>query len=375
MQDSHNHETEEIFEEENDLAQSSKELRAFDSESSDEAPHPGYNARTVFFDLSLSSPLSWENEKNLARQYIQQGYCIVFDIKLGIFETGSLPLRHPAQFQSLAIAIEHFRDTILIEFQEHTKGMICSRIPLRFSNIIPWDEELIDNFDAWIRERSISNDMQSIKGTDYEKTLIELYLRDMSIEYLQLLFSRIPDSIACFLLLDASDVQSPFLFLQLTAKDRYDRFILAIKNAPIPIDTLVWQSGADLGGYIGTDLSTFTPLQERADVMVGIVLPLCNTVRPQAFDGLEQALTFLIKKQIPFRIISEEHLTICWEGIDELILCSKGISKIGVRKLCGFLATGGMIIYTDKSLGYDQDTSFIDWTTMRQRLDSEERLE
>jgi hypothetical protein len=56
-------------------------------------------------------------------------------------------------------------------------------------------------------------------------------------------------------------------------------------------------------------------------------------------------------------VISERYLNESWDGVDELLVLECAISQQGERKLRGFLAAGGEIIYVKNPIGLGSEIS------------------
>jgi hypothetical protein len=64
-------------------------------------------------------------------------------------------------------------------------------------------------------------------------------------------------------------------------------------------------------------------------------------------NSLEPLLAEMLAKQAPFRIVHEELLTVEWGGLEKIILPAEGVSDSTYRKLQGFIAAEGEVLYSN----------------------------
>lgn len=325
----HDHDEEELHHE-IDLDAHLAALRVFERQDSQEMVPVGFTATTIYLDGTMNSTLNWKKECQEAKLFIDQGYKIVFDLDLGLFERMPFPLAHQAQFQTLSLSIEHFLDTVWSNFKEHTAALIIAKSDLAFSALSSFDPSLEFRFQEWLTEHNCAKN----------DTSDSIFRRNLAAEYLQMLIDRLPDSIAPIILLDAQAIDSPLLFAKLTAADCWSRIVPAIRAPLFPKKTLIWKEGKDCSGYIGRQLP---PHYEAIEPSIGIVLPSWTNIKNSAYAGLEEHMQTLNESKIPFKVVHEELLTTEWEGLDTLIIPSTGLSEQGKRKLQGFIATGGQV--------------------------------
>lgn len=313
------------------------------------------NAVMIKLDGKTQADLSWKKEQALAKQCVEAGYAIFWEIDLGLFHRLPLPLDNQGQFLALTLALEHFRDTLWKEFKHKTLGLSIFRGALDFSANFSWDVQQIDNLKNWLKElfhdeaqfeqetglplKSFHEaEPEYLSQNDHANQLKRLFCRDAAVEYLSLLATRLPDALPCYLFLDAESFDNPLWEAQLLNPERFDLLNLSLKHTTLPWDPLL-QRGRD-------------------PVKVGLCLPPMDMYRAENFAGLQKALEFLLKKAIPFKIIAESHLITCWDGLDYLIYVPGGLSPQGKRKLQGFCAAGGTVVTLGQSLGLANEISF-----------------
>ena len=80
----------------------------------------GFDAVTIHLDGRMQSDLNWKRAKELASQAVEKGYTLMWNMQMGLFQELSQPLVHQAQFLSLTLALEYFRDSLWKEFKLQT---------------------------------------------------------------------------------------------------------------------------------------------------------------------------------------------------------------------------------------------------------------
>ncbi len=249
----------------------------------------------IDIDGRTNSGLDWKAARKQAQE--TQG-SILWNINLGLFQDLLHPIADQAQFLSLALSLEHFRDTLWKEFAEQTKGLCIYQGPADFRRGF-WDERYRDDL---------------------------FYCRDACVEYIQLLANRLPDGLDVYVMLDASSIAEPLEEAQLLTRERYERLNIIVEGGRLPIET-------------------------HSEIPLGVCFPPIDMHDPIHYTGLNEALHHLLEKQIPFRIIPESFLIAEWKGLDALIVTPSGLSPQGKRKLQGFCAAGGTVLNIGESLG------------------------
>jgi len=290
----------------------------------------GSKAITIALDGRIQADLNWSKSIEAARSSMEQGFRLFWKLDLGLFSHLSMSLSNKAQYLSLGLSLEHFRETIWTEFGDHSIGVCYYRGNADFSDQLRCDAEQEDNFRAWLKE------VFPDEKVDYKKSrsLRPIYCRDICADYLALLSTQLSDSIPSYLMLDISQIESPLLQAQLISKERYDHFHLAIKGCQWPFHGMIWKE------------DRLETASLDAQVSLGICLPSIKLRHPSSYEGLEGAMNKLLEQKIPFRVIPESSLATEWDGLDDLIYVPAGLTVQGKRQLQGFAAAGGTAIST-----------------------------
>jgi len=327
-----------------------------------------FNTYTIKLDGTSTADLSWKKEKELAQAALNAGYALFWSIDLGLFEKLPMPLDNQAQFLSLTLSLEHFRDSLWKEFKAKTIGLSIYRGSVDFSLGFAWDAQQVSNFKKWLKEL-FQNESQFEKETGLSLTFFEeatpqylqrnqvanqfvrLFCRDASVEYLSLLSTRLPDSLPCYLFLDVSSISNSLSEAQLLNPERFEHLNLALRGNALPWEKWIWEQDK---------------IVPRATVesTVGVCFPPMEMNHPNAYRGMDKALTKLTQHSIPFRIIAENHLITCWDGLDYLIYVPTGLSYQGKRKLQGFCAAGGTVVTLELPLGLSNEITFADFINL-----------
>lgn len=272
----------------------------------------------VTLDAALQSTMQWQEPRKKALAAIAEGKKILWHLDLGLFDRLTSPLSNTAQFMTLRLALDHFRDSIWDEFQRYSVGAALYKGSPDFSLEFVWDSEQKENYKSWLVESSQEeNEIQK-----------KLFCRDVCSAYITQLAENIPDRIPVFLIFNNNS--DPLLHLLLTSPDLYPRCkLLMDENNP-----------------------------QDPNASLAICWPSTEKKSTKDFEELAAASTRLQQSGIPYRIISESNLTIEWQGLDHIIFQPQSLSPAGIRKLRGFQAAGGTLVTVGDFFGFSQEISF-----------------
>jgi hypothetical protein len=301
-----------------DYVELEEELIVFERIHNQEEVPEGFSAATVLLDASPTSSLKWDEALQSSDEIIQKGHRVVFDFDV----RPSKPFSHSGQFQAYGFALTHFRETVWPKYKEHCAGLILHRSSLAFDKDFLWSRQ------------------EKEEMTQMTPDELLFCCRDRLVEYFSLLASHLPDDCPAILLFDCQGVQDPALFALLTVQDRFPRFRLGVQHAPFPIHAASWGDSSSGKDYIGR---TYAPT-ERPPATVGLLLPPFEEVEKVNKARLKNIIDNLLKEQISFKIISQDFLTMEWEGLDAIILSHSDLSTPLQRALDGFRAANGVVI-------------------------------
>jgi hypothetical protein len=318
-------------------------FRLFENPNFEQIPEE-FDAVTIYLEGGLKADLNWDRASKKAAEAIQKGYQCFWSLDLGLFDQLKQSLSNQGQFLSLALSLEHFRETLWKQFQGDTVGVSLYRGDADFSKGILWDSQQENNYEEWKIQKG---------GGGGEDQLKPLFCRDVAVEYLLLLASRLPDTLPVYLFLNASSFTGPlWKELQYFNPERFERFRLAIKNGRLALPSLGWEHPTPKG-YCG---SRPLPLPQDRVAQIGLCVPPMQFVLQSHYAGIEEALHFL--QSIPHKLIGEDQLTSEWDGLDYLIFTPEGLTSEGKRKLQGFCAAGGTAVSTGHLIGLPQECSW-----------------
>lgn len=369
----HVHEDEEIEE----LADSLP-ARIFDASFCGEPAPEGFDAVRIVIDGTIKADLSWKKEREAALAYITQGLKILWEIDLGLPGSLHQSLGNRTQFLGLTLSLEHFCNTLWKEYRKETVGLCLYRGPVDFTDAYPWDEEQILNLQGWIKDQYPILDefvsethvaasdftgltVDDLAKSDVGRDLLKCFCRDAVGEYFSLLAARVPDSLPLFLLFDTRGVKDSMLTARLLSKERYPRFHIASKidaGAPILGGEISWDGMAAEKGIISREIENS---MSEGKATLGFCLPRMTLSRPSSLEFLSRALDALIAHNILFRVIPEVNLAAEWDGLDYYLVDNQHVEIQFKRKLQGFCAAGGTVVYLGQSLGLAQEIPFEDW--------------
>lgn len=318
----------------------------------------GFDAVVIELDARLESDLDWKKARGQALEASQKGYFILWNMEMGLFGALAKPLSCESQFLSLTLALEHFRDTLWKEFRQKTIGLSLFRGPADFTQGFKWDEPQEANLKNWLESRGFAQiavfDFPHLIQEPQGKELATLFCRDVAIEYISLLSSRLPDPLPVYLYLDARMLPEGkgriLSELQMLNPERFDRLRLALKGNFLPFEALGWEHPTPWG-YCGL-LPFELPKIENA--RIGVCIPPMQSVHSDYDESLSFALAILKERSIPFRLIAERELASSWEGLDYLLYDPAGLSHQGKRMLQGFCAAGGCVISSANPMGLEE---------------------
>lgn len=241
---------------------------------------------------------------------------ILWRFDLGL-EDLFFPIDDEMHFESLSLALTKFTQEIWPIYQERTLGAILYRGSADFSSFFSWTEKQMRNWDLWKTDR---NEFK-------ESHLRRLFCANAFAHYFQMLAHRLPDEISLFILLDASGIGSLAERHHLLSRERFEHFQVATKGLDYT-NGLLWEDEKIVNQV------------EKATV--ALCLPDESMCRGDVLSRLDARMKQIEK---PFRVISEAFLTEDWEGVDVLHILEGTLTTQGVRKIKGFQAAGGMIVY------------------------------
>jgi hypothetical protein len=312
--------------------------------------------KTIFLDGTLKSDLHWEGQRALAKDLASREERLLWYLDLGLFSQLALPLQDQTQHLSLKLSLEHFRNTLWNEFHEATEGLCIYQGPSDFSSSLIWDTEQNQALSEWLKEHFPDLSMLEqelaiplshfdqcdrffLERSEAGRHLVRLFCRDRAAEFLSLLVNGMPDPLPLRLHFAVDPLMQPLHQSQLLCKERYARFQQIITNPEWHIESNTIE-----------------------DVKIGICFPSYQCVQAKQFEGINEALQWLIKRKAPFRIIPEAALTASWDGLDFLLATPHGLSSTGKRKLLGFCAAGGTVVNTGSDLiALNEELLFSDW--------------
>lgn len=332
----------------------------------------GFNTITIKIDGRMKADLTWKKARQDALEWSEKGYFICWEMDLGLFHDLAFPIAHQAQYLSLGLSLEHFRDTLWKEFSGCSIGLIVYRGLADFSRSFGWDDIQIKNLREWLHnafgtekcleiETGIAGpslekmDPSVLENHEQGRRLLSLFCRDVAFEYVGLLTSRLPDSLPRYMLMDVGTSTDDLWQVQLLHPELFEQVNLMIRGSRLPLQAIEWGRHTPFG-YFGSEDGKEAFIEKTP--VVGVCLPSIELIRPSYYRGIEKALEFFIFNNILFKIIPEAHLITNWDGLDYLVFVPAGLSSQGKRKLQGFCAAGGTGVALGDKLGLALE---IDW--------------
>ena len=323
-----------------------------------------FDAITICLDGRLESDLNWKSIRELAQKAVNAGYMIFWKLELGLFNQLLHPLSNQTQFLSLTLSLEHFRDSLWSEFKYKSIGICFYTSNADFSENFTWSKEHQENLKNWlvqINQSTLSKlEVDELNQNTDGRIYLSLFCRNVVLEYLTLLGTRVPDSLPLYLCLEIHPSTSLFEQLVLLNPDAFSRFHLALRNSSLTFPVCGWQTSLP-HGYIGENSQD---LPHPAAVSVGVCVCPANCYQLKIYQELAEAIGMLNEKKIPYRLISESELTAQWDGLDHLIYSPTNLTTTAKRKLQGFCAAGGEVISTGNLLGFSLERNLNSWLNL-----------
>ena len=267
---------------------------------------------------------------------ILQNKWVVWELDFS-FDKKPLFIQDASCFFSFGLWIGELLERFWTSFKENTLAFVLFRGEVNFSSYFIWTEQ--------------QELLYQEKLTEYpslaEEDVRSFFAVDVFSEYLQRLCSFLPDTLPVICLLDASSLKSPSIASYMLSRERFGHILLGLKRAPLALSHLTWEEGNSFGGFLGKEVSFIDDI----GVKVGVCLPSFEKMTSQDLLVLDELLVKLQEKGYHFRMILEGNLHESWDGIDDLIVISSLLSTQGLRKLKGFIAAGGRIVFLGSSLG------------------------
>jgi len=334
---------------------------AYDDE--EKIPH-GFSAVKVTLDGRICSDLQWKRAIDIANKYIFEDFDIFWELDLGLFDATNHPLIDTSQFLSLTLSVRHFCDRIWKSYRDHSVGVCLYRGSLDFSKGFPWDDDQENNLRQWLKDHfgavnclntEIDASYETFSAVDVRKLsqtrrgvfLLQLYCRDVTAEYLDLLANELSEGVRCFLVLDDFEVNDPAHALNLLSMEKFAGMTALLSQSR--------QKQLAQLGFFGRNAlkKDFTQINDLP--RIGVCLPSVNFFRPSDYCWLRETIVELEKKGLRYRVIPEGLLVTEWELLDWLIVSSNHLSGLGKRMLMGFTAAGGTVVTFGAAIGLSNE--------------------
>jgi hypothetical protein len=279
---------------------------------------PGFNAVRIPLDGTMRSDLRWNAAFEEADRAGAKGLKVLWDIDLGLFSRLPLPLADETQFRTLDFATHHLLKQIRERFLPLTLGVVLYRGGLDFSVGFPWEPE------------------GRTRTQGFTERALRLDCRNHCLGYLRQLIVGWPDTIQSIVLLDATRLRHALDVILLADRQRYHGFAVAIKGTDVVNGLLGW----DRASPHGVLARKLPPITEEPPVSIALCLPQAF---PQGYDfsALEATVATWMREKRAFRVVTEEFLTVEWDGLDHIVVDESTLTPSGIRKLQGFRAAGG----------------------------------
>lgn len=256
----------------------------------------------ICLPAGAKSKLDWSKERKLAESSSKP---IVWEFDFGLFEGLLNSVDDRAQIETLGLAIDHFQSTLFPDFK--SDSVVIYKGGLDWSKTILQYPRQLDLFRSWCVQHALDEENSQAR---------RLYARDATMGLLQGLLMRFDADLKIVLEITPEDYLRPHEILQLTAREKWEHFVLNLADKELSDD----QSE------------------------LGLLLPSGSTYDSSKWLYIDSVIEQLRSSSTPLRLISETYLTNQWHGLERLLIEKNGVSVQGNRKLLGFIAAGGEVI-------------------------------
>jgi hypothetical protein len=354
--------------------------KIYDSLTLEKIPE-SFNAVKILVEGGVDADLDFKEPKRLAEKAIEKGLFILWQIDLGLFHQFRTGLNSESQYRALQKSLEVFIEEVYTPFFDKSLGVILFQGSSSFHREFPWSYPPFalltsETLKEWLKQefstvemfcKKCFVDIDTFETIDHEfmqqkeetKHLLNLFCRDLTVDYLNLLTGPISETIPLFLLIEC-EKEPPVFLAELLAKNRFQNYVLATKGGALPIQGLAFQDERDSFGFISSEEFLF---RKKRAAKIGFCLP-------EHFDDFKvretvnEVFLTLNGSQIDYRVIPEADLISDWQGLDSLIVFSKTVTKEGLRALKGFQASLGQVITVGDPLGLTEEISFKKWVEL-----------
>lgn len=223
-----------------------------------------------------------------------EGTPSVFEFELGL-NAPYFPLEDELYFQAIAAALTHFSQEVWPRFP--SAQALLYRGSADFSKHFLWSERQEANFSQWRSQLPVGE----------ETHLKKIFCLESFIAYFQMLAHRLPDEMPLLLHLEPPSQGTLAEKLHLLSPERYEHFQVE----------RVYTSN------------------------LGVCFPPDSECSPSVLAKIDELLT-----ELPhFRPVYETLLTEQWDGLDTIYVLPEALTERGRRKLKGFEAAGGEVVY------------------------------
>ncbi|MBA2728676.1 MAG: hypothetical protein H0U49_10950 [Parachlamydiaceae bacterium] len=299
---------------------------------------------TIALEADQKSDLNWNEALAIADAAILKNFKIFWDLKLGLFDKLNSPLSNHPQFLNLKLAVEHFKNVVWTKYMCNSIGVCLYRGRANFTDSFRWGDKETANLNEYLQVES--------KGE--RQKLIAQFCQCAAIDYIKLLAEELPDDAEPFALIDISGIDSLVDQARWQDSSLASPLRFALKGTQIPLNhQLAWNLGNSPLGYISsTALKLSHPNSSIAVCMPSIL------EHKDIQNELEKLLVNLNSHDIPYRLISEDKLTVEWDQLDYLMVISKAVTSTAMRMLLGFCAAGGTVLHLGSPLGLEGELPF-----------------
>lgn len=319
----------------------------------------GYNTVAIPVSLLPYGDLNFEEPLIKAKKAQSNGFKIIFDLDLGLFDRLKMHLESDRLFSALTLSLESFQKALLAPFASITLGVIVYKGTADFYQLLKNDYSLIESFALWVSAAyQITSDSKTLETSDFGRLILTQGYFEMGIRFIEQIREPLNQQLPVFVLLDFQDITDSKTKAFLLNRERLGKVLFAVKNADQYYSGIQWdgrfQSPFAFFGTKGPQI--VAPSQKK----YGILLPAIEKKNLMDYKEIGETIDFFIKEGLAFRMIPESYFVSEWDEVD-LLFVPKELSQEGLRMVKGYLASQGELIALDSILEIPDATLFNEW--------------
>ncbi len=306
------------------------------------------NVQGIDVDCSAKSPLRWGDAHRMAHHLSEKGILIMWNLQTGLFD-GGVSTPGEGALNAALRAFAFFQETLYPHFAEWT---LCAIV----DKVIPREWAMTGaSTPTLVRDEPVCHDSLSFDRS----TIFERFER--ACEIWRSLSAALSEDCPIGVLLDLRAL-SPALQLQLTHQERLEHLLPFVDSNLKSLGALTWNRPSFQGAiWAQKELAPSTATVSRGELALALGVPIRECRDALCWERLGRSIELLEDLGISHRTISLRCLRDHWQGLDEIIAYTQGMTHLERRQLEGFCAAGGRVVGLGQEQLFENQISFGKW--------------